>query len=187
VVWRCSGRTSNAVNDVVSFNGSSYVSLVSSNVGQQPDTTSLAWSLIAQVGTAGAVGPQGPIGLTGATGATGATGPQGPIGLTGPQGPQGPIGLTGATGAAGPQGIHRTNGSNGSHRRYRSTRACRTNGSFWSCRSNGRCGSQHVRGHLESDCHLYPGSRSPAPRWYRFSRAVLRHHCGSGGRKRSGY
>ncbi len=95
------------VNDVVSFNGSSYVSLVSNNVGQQPDTTPLAWSLIAQVGAkgdAGAVGPQGPVGPMGATGAAGAAGAQGPIGPTGPQGPKGDTGAAGAVGPQGPAG-----------------------------------------------------------------------------------
>lgn len=114
--------TQYATGDAVFYNGSSYISLQSSNTGNQPDTTPAQWSLLAEqgaIGATGAVGPQGiqgvsgpvgPIGPAGSTGlqgpmgltgATGATGPAGPTGATGATGPQGPIGLTGATGATG--------------------------------------------------------------------------------------
>jgi len=83
-----------AVNDVVSYNGSSYISL-SGNTGQEPDISPGSWNLVASVGAQGSAGVQGPIGLTGATGPPGAAGPQGPVGATGMPGP---------TGAAGPQG-----------------------------------------------------------------------------------
>jgi hypothetical protein len=94
-----------AVNDVVTYSGSTYVAIATNGPGSQtPDQNSSAWSVMAQ---------QGAIGQTGAQGAQGATGPQGPIGLTGAAGsqgatgavgPMGPQGLTGATGAQGPQG-----------------------------------------------------------------------------------
>jgi len=92
-VWNISAAYSQ--NDAVSYNGSSYISLIANNTGNQPDTSSSAWSLVAG---AGAAGTPGPAGAPGAAGATGPTGPQGP------QGPQGPAGPTGATGAPGPQG-----------------------------------------------------------------------------------
>src|SRR5216684_1233102 len=102
-----SNATTYATGDAVSFNGSSYVSLVNPNLGNQPDINPSQWALLAQQGIAGAIGAtgatgaQGPIGLTGATGATGVTGATGATGATGPQGQ---TGLTGAVGAQGLQG-----------------------------------------------------------------------------------
>lgn len=76
-----SSATNYALNDAVSYNGSTYISLIASNVGNTPALTPSQWAVLAAqggAGPAGAAGPQGPAGLTGATGATGATGPQGP-------------------------------------------------------------------------------------------------------------
>ena len=84
--------TNYALSDVVTFQGSSYISLVAGNAGNTPGQTPGRWGLLAQGGT----GPQGP---------AGAVGPQGPAGLTGAQGPQGVPGTPGATGATGPQGL----------------------------------------------------------------------------------
>jgi hypothetical protein len=89
-------------NDVVQFNGSSYIATVDNLNGVIPPET--GWQLLA---SAGAVGPQGPAGADGAQGPMGLTGPtgaDGAVGPTGPEGPQGPIGLTGPTGPGGPQG-----------------------------------------------------------------------------------
>ncbi len=106
-----------AVNDVCTYNGSTYVAIAANGPSSQtPDQNPTAWSVMAQQGAigptgaqgaTGATGPQGSIGLTGATGATGATGPQG---LTGATGPQGLMGLTGAQGPQGPAGPAGTNG-----------------------------------------------------------------------------
>jgi hypothetical protein len=105
--------------------GSSYVSLQSSNINNQPDISPTFWALLAQqgsagatgaTGSAGATGNPGPAGATGLTGSAGSTGPIGPVGVTGPTGsagatgPTGPVGATGLTGSAGTNG---TNGSNG--------------------------------------------------------------------------
>src|SRR5579859_4680701 len=98
-----------AVNDVVTYNGSTYTAGVANGPNTQtPDQNTSAWSVMA---LQGATGPQGPIGLTGAmgpqgpVGLTGATGSQGVQGLTGPQGPQGMQGATGAQGPAGTNGV----------------------------------------------------------------------------------
>ena len=90
-----SNATTYALGDAVFFNGSSYISLVSSNINHQPDTAPAQWSLLSQQGATGATGPAGP------TGATGVTGAAGPVGAPGPAGP---AGSTGATGPQGPQG-----------------------------------------------------------------------------------
>src|SRR5213593_4604023 len=81
--------TTYRTGDAVFFNGSSYISLVEANDGNQPDT-SVAWALLAQQG------------LTGATGTQGLEGAQGPAGAIGPDGPQGPQGIQGPQGVAGP-------------------------------------------------------------------------------------
>jgi hypothetical protein len=73
--------TNYGLHDAVSFNGSTYISLVAGNVGNTPPLSPTQWSLLAAQGVAGptgATGPAGPVGATGATGTAGATGPQGP-------------------------------------------------------------------------------------------------------------
>jgi hypothetical protein len=105
--------TSYKVYDVVSFNGSSYISLVNPNLNQQPDSTPSSWGLLAQNGATGAVGPQGPQGDTGTVGPQGPAGPQGAAGATGATGAQGPKGDTGTTGATGPQGAAGATGTTG--------------------------------------------------------------------------
>ncbi len=80
--------------DSVGLGGSSYVSLLGSNLGNSPDTSPGAWDLLAQRGE---TGPTGPAGATGPQGADGPAGPQGAMGATGPQGP---AGLSGTSGSA---------------------------------------------------------------------------------------
>jgi hypothetical protein len=104
-----------AANDVVTYNGSSYVA-TAANVGPNnpaPDSNTTAWSLMAAqgaAGTAGAAGasgqqgPQGPPGSPGSNGAPGLVGPTGPPGAPGLIGGTGMTGATGATGPAGPPG-----------------------------------------------------------------------------------
>ncbi|MBS1820609.1 MAG: collagen-like protein [Acidobacteria bacterium] len=76
-----SSATNYTLHDAVSYNGSTYISLVASNAGNTPAFSPLQWALLAAQGPAGptgATGAQGPAGPAGATGATGATGAQGP-------------------------------------------------------------------------------------------------------------
>ncbi|HSY68217.1 MAG TPA: DNRLRE domain-containing protein, partial [Edaphobacter sp.] len=80
-----------ALNDIISYQGSSYISLISANHGNTPALSPGQWGVMAL----GAVGVQGPQGLPGSTG---------PQGLTGPPGRAGPTGPTGATGTAGAPG-----------------------------------------------------------------------------------
>ena len=87
-----SSTHSYSIGDVVTFNGSSYASLVASNHGQAPDLSPANWMLLA------AQGPAGPTGAPGSTGPTGSRGPAGSPGATGAQGPAGPTGATGAPG-----------------------------------------------------------------------------------------
>lgn len=98
-----------AVNDVVTFNGSTYIAIAASQGPNNltPDMNPSAWTLLAEAGatgTPGVTGPQGPQGLPGNPGA------QGPQGISGPTGPQG---LQGLTGPAGPQGLQGPAGTPG--------------------------------------------------------------------------
>jgi Collagen triple helix repeat (20 copies) len=81
-----SSSTNYALGDAVfcaacSDGGSSYVSLVANNVGFDPPTSNVKWSLLA---------------LRGATGPVGAMGVTGPQGIAGPQGPPGTNGTNGS-------------------------------------------------------------------------------------------
>lgn len=81
-----------SLGDVITWNGSSYVSLTSPNHGEQPDQSPTFWMVLAAQGATGTTGSIGP------TGTQGSVGPQGPAGPTGPQGPAGPIGQAGPPG-----------------------------------------------------------------------------------------
>jgi hypothetical protein len=96
-----SGSTPYAQGDAVSYNGSSYISLVSGNLNQLPAETPAVWGLLASKGD---TGPTGLTGAEGPQGIPGITGAQGPQGVAGPAGAQGPVGPAGPTGATGPQG-----------------------------------------------------------------------------------
>jgi hypothetical protein len=83
-----------AENDVVTYNGSSYVAIVPNGpnpYGPTPDKNP-SWSVMAAVGATGATGPAGPQGSIGDPGPQGLMGNPGPIGPAGPVGPQGPAG-----------------------------------------------------------------------------------------------
>jgi collagen type VII alpha len=99
-----SSGTTYVVDDVVTYQGSTYLALLA-NTNFAPDSNPAKWSVLAQKG---ATGPTGVTGPTGPQGATGTTGPTGAIGQTGSQGPTGPTGsqgATGLTGATGPVGM----------------------------------------------------------------------------------
>jgi hypothetical protein len=95
-----------AVNNAVTYGGSTYVSVLASQGPNNPtpDSDSTAWSLIA---AAGAAGPTGQTGVAGATGSTGPAGPAGPTGATGATGPAGPAGAGWSAGTARSSGTRR--------------------------------------------------------------------------------
>ena len=84
--------TNYAVNDLVTFQGSSYISLLAGNLGNTPSLSAAQWGVLA-------------LAAVGSTGATGATGAAGSVGLTGPGGPVGATGAAGAKGATGSAGL----------------------------------------------------------------------------------
>jgi len=73
--------TNYALNDAVSWQGSTYISLIAGNHGNTPSLSTVQWAVLAAqgvTGAAGASGVSGVAGATGAAGAPGATGAQGP-------------------------------------------------------------------------------------------------------------
>ncbi len=72
-----SALTSYSINDVVSINGSSYVSIVNNNLNNSPASSPGSWTLIASSGSTGGSGGSGGSGGTGGTGGTGAVGATG--------------------------------------------------------------------------------------------------------------
>jgi hypothetical protein len=105
----------------VTYNGASYISIVSNNLNYLPTNLSF-WSVLAQKGDAGSqglqgvkgdTGPQGLQGIQGIRGLTGTTGVAGPQGSKGDPGTMGAPGLKGDTGGTGPQGIQGVKGDIG--------------------------------------------------------------------------
>jgi hypothetical protein len=68
-----------ALHDVVSFAGSSYISLTSGNEANTPGVSG-QWAVLAEQGPAGPTGAAGGAGVQGVAGATGVQGPAGPQG-----------------------------------------------------------------------------------------------------------
>ena len=97
ITWKglWDSATSYNLRDAVNYNGASYLSITSGNLGFVPTNTSF-WAVLAQKGDTGSMGLQGLQGVIGVTGA------QGPLGSAGLQGAVGPAGATGAPGAAAP-------------------------------------------------------------------------------------
>jgi hypothetical protein len=119
-IW--ADATSYQVNDIVTYNGETWIALFdhASNTNDFPggvadcgSGSENCWSKLAALGATGPTGPTGANGNDGATGATGAQGPTGPTGATGDTGATGPTGPTGAQGDTGATGAQGTQGATG--------------------------------------------------------------------------
>lgn len=122
------GGTPYDINDVVSYNGNSYIARNAVTSATPPPSDTANWQISGGQGPAGkqgatgpkgdkgdtgAQGPQGPQGERGLQGIQGATGAQGPTGATGPQGSPGPQGPQGERGPQGEQGVQGPQGEKG--------------------------------------------------------------------------
>lgn len=122
------GDTPYDINDVVSYNGNSYIASHAVTSATPPPSDTANWQISGGQGPAGkqgaqgakgekgdtgAQGPQGPKGEQGLQGIQGATGAQGPTGATGPQGNPGPQGPQGERGPQGEQGVQGPQGEKG--------------------------------------------------------------------------
>lgn len=92
------------VDDVVSYNGSSYIARNKVTSATPPPSDTANWQIS---------GSQGPAGEQGVKGDKGDPGPQGPQGERGIQGPEGPQGERGPQGPQGPQGVQGPQGEKG--------------------------------------------------------------------------
>lgn len=113
------------VNDVVSYNDSSYIARNAVTSATPPPSDPANWQISGSQGPKGdpgeqgpkgdpgPQGPQGPQGEQGIQGIQGATGAQGPTGATGPQGNPGPQGPQGERGPQGEQGVQGPQGEKG--------------------------------------------------------------------------
>lgn len=95
-------------NDVVSYNGNSYIARNAVTSATPPPSDSANWQISGGQGPAGKQGVQGERGDKGAKGDPGAQGPQGEQGIQGPQGERGP---QGEQGVQGPQGVQGADGA----------------------------------------------------------------------------
>lgn len=132
--------TTYSQGNIVFFNGSSYVSLINGNTGNQPDTNPSDWALFAQEGNQGPQGTNGSNGVQGTTGSNGAAGTQGTTGSNGTNGTQGATGSNGTNGAQGATGSNGTNGAQGA------TGSNGTNGTQGTTGANGTQGTSGVQG-----------------------------------------
>jgi hypothetical protein len=81
--WRGAwvSTTAYAINDTVSYQGSSYICILANT--SFPPSNATYWSSVAQQGTTGATGSQGIQGIQGTTGTPGTPGATGPVGAPG--------------------------------------------------------------------------------------------------------
>ena len=104
-------------NDVVTHNGSTWISTADNILGEEPGNPLSDvfgdWQLLAAKGADGATGVAGPTGAVGASGAVGAAGPTGAVGPTGATGTAGAPGAPGAAGVTGPTGAAGAAGATG--------------------------------------------------------------------------
>jgi len=102
------------LNDVVYYNGSSYISIYEGHDNHIPSSTPIRWSPVALAGTSGTSGSDGAIGTSGSDGTSGSNGTDGSSGSSGSNGTDGSSGSSGTSGVDGVSGTSGTSGSNGS-------------------------------------------------------------------------
>jgi hypothetical protein len=114
-VWKGNfdNATSYIVDDVVNFNGTSYICVAVTSAGQDPDNFSNLWEVMSSKGDQGEFGLKGNTGDQGIQGVKGDTGDQGIQGIQGIQGVKGDKGDTGDTGANGANGATGAQGAQG--------------------------------------------------------------------------
>jgi len=95
------------VNELVFYEGSSYISIKEPNTGNTPSTATTFWSIVAKEGATGKEGKEGKTGPTDNTGVIGVTG------VEGKEGKEGKTGITGVTGATGAEGKEGKTGPTG--------------------------------------------------------------------------
>ena len=103
------------INDVVYYNGTSYIFIntTPSGVGSDAPGTNPDWDVMAVSGANGTSGSAGESGTSGSSGETGTSGSSGETGSSGSSGESGSSGSSGETGSSGSSGESGTSGSSG--------------------------------------------------------------------------
>ena len=106
-VW--DNLTNYNVNDVVLYNGQTYVAL-QANVNKQPSVQPAFWQVFSAAGSSGTSGTSG---SNGSSGSSGTSGLNGSSGTSGSSGADGLVGSNGTSGTSGTSGSSGTDGSSG--------------------------------------------------------------------------
>jgi hypothetical protein len=140
-----SGTTSYQVDDVVYFNGSSYVAIIA-NTNKIPSIEVTYWSIFTQAGTNGTSGTNGSSGSSGSNGSSGTSGSNGTDGSSGSNGTDGSSGTSGTDGTSGSNGTDGTSGSNGTDGTSGTDGSSGSNGTDGTSGSNGTDGTSGSNG-----------------------------------------
>ena len=139
-VW--SSSTNYNQNDVVSYNGQTYLALLA-NVNKQPSVEPAFWQVFSAAGSSGTSGTSGTSGSSGSSGTSGSSGSSGTSGSSGSSGTAGTSGSSGSSGTSGSSGSTGTSGSSGTSG---STGTSGTSGSDGLVGSNGTSGTSGISG-----------------------------------------
>jgi hypothetical protein len=107
------GTTTYNLNDVITYNGQSYVSIQSNNLNKQPSIQPAWWTVFSAAGSSGTSGTSGSNGSSGSSGTSGSNGSSGTSGVNGTSGSSGSNGTSGSNGSSGSSGSNGSNGSSG--------------------------------------------------------------------------
>jgi hypothetical protein len=146
-------NTSYQVNDVVTYDGQSYVALID-NVAKQPSIWPSVWQVFSAAGssgTSGTSGTSGSSGSSGTSGSNGSSGTSGSNGSSGTSGSSGSNGSSGTSGSSGSDGSSGTSGSSGSSGTAGSSGTSGSNGSSGTSGSNGSSGTSGSDGLVGSN------------------------------------
>jgi len=127
-------------NDVITYNGQTYVSLQNGNLNKQPSVQPAWWTVFSAAGSSGTSGTSGTSGSSGSSGTSGSSGSSGTSGSSGSSGTSGSSGSNGSSGTSGSSGSSGTSGSNGS------SGSSGTSGSSGSSGTSGTSGSSGTSG-----------------------------------------
>jgi hypothetical protein len=134
------------LNDVVLYNGSSYISIINSNSGFNPEVDP-EWSLLAAGGSliSGTSGTRGTSGISGTNGTSG-TGTSGISGTNGTSGSSGTSGESGTSGSNGTSGSSGTSGENGTSGTSGESGTAGTSGESGTAGTSGESGTSGTSG-----------------------------------------
>jgi hypothetical protein len=138
-----SDTTTYIINDVITYNGQSYVSIQNGNLNKQPSVQPAWWSVFSAAGSSGTSGTSGTSGSSGSSGTSGSSGSSGTSGSSGSSGTSGTSGSSGSSGTSGTSG---GTGSSGTSGTSGGTGSSGTSGTSGQDGSSGTSGTSGVDG-----------------------------------------